>query len=489
MFILAHEIGHHINGHSLDILLYVNDIIDTKSLNEKRSQELEADEFAGFVLAKLGATMNETSKVLSNIPQITNERSSTHPSRNKRILSVEIGFEKGKRTTDHILTLNTIMDQSKFAGQTLYTCFIDLKQAYDRINRKYLLYKMAKYKFRTKFLTIIQSMNDNIAYNVLSDGAMTSTFTSRTGLKQGDPTSPKFFNMFINDIFALFTEGCSPPKLQDMFIPILSFADDMILLSTTPQGLQEQINRVQEYCNKWGLTINRNKTQVMTIHRQEGETLHTFKIENDTLQNVEAYQYLGIELTHKGDIHTAKDSLYLKAQSSMFAVLKTARKLPVKVAMNLLEKLVDPILTYGIEAWLPQSKTNFKETTPLEQIYDDASTNNILGEKLRLKYTKAILGVNKYATNAAVRGETGLYPLYTKAIPRTLKYLERLESETGTKSLLPRVYEAQKIMMSNNKNCWLRCITRIRNKCAAETGEQRDYYKKNTQREVRYKMV
>ena len=48
MFILAHEVGHHINGHSLDIILYQNDVINPKSLSTRRSQELEADEFAGF---------------------------------------------------------------------------------------------------------------------------------------------------------------------------------------------------------------------------------------------------------------------------------------------------------------------------------------------------------------------------------------------------------------------------------------------------------
>lgn len=114
MFILAHEIGHHINGHSLDILLYVNNVIDPKSLNEKRNQELEADEFAGFVLAKLGATLNETSKVLLNIPQITNERSSTHPSRDKRIMSVETGFKKGKLNDDTISNKKVSPGKSKF---------------------------------------------------------------------------------------------------------------------------------------------------------------------------------------------------------------------------------------------------------------------------------------------------------------------------------------------------------------------------------------
>ena len=96
MFILAHEVGHHINGHSLDIILYANDVIDPKSLEERRNQELEADEFAGFVLAKLGASLTETSKVISKLPRISNENSSTHPSKDKRIKSVRIGFKKGE---------------------------------------------------------------------------------------------------------------------------------------------------------------------------------------------------------------------------------------------------------------------------------------------------------------------------------------------------------------------------------------------------------
>ena len=92
MFILAHEIGHHVNGHSLDILLYANDIIDPKSLSVKREQELEADEFAGFVLTKLGASFSDISNVLSNLPKINNENRSTHPSKDKRIAAVKKGF-------------------------------------------------------------------------------------------------------------------------------------------------------------------------------------------------------------------------------------------------------------------------------------------------------------------------------------------------------------------------------------------------------------
>ena len=130
MFILAHEIGHHINGHSLDILLYANDIVDPKSLEESRQQELEADEFAGFVLAKLGATLKETSLVMQNIPLIDNENTSTHPIKDKRIIAARKGYKKGKKN----LALNKENDSEK-EEKFIYTSPSELITASDYFNR------------------------------------------------------------------------------------------------------------------------------------------------------------------------------------------------------------------------------------------------------------------------------------------------------------------------------------------------------------------
>lgn len=93
--ILAHEVGHHLNGHSID--LSMAKIVEPKSLAEKRKQELEADEFAGFIMAKLGAPL---SSVLSSISLITTDDDdtySTHPKRSKRLQRLSVGFNKGNK--------------------------------------------------------------------------------------------------------------------------------------------------------------------------------------------------------------------------------------------------------------------------------------------------------------------------------------------------------------------------------------------------------
>ena len=97
-FILAHEIGHHVNGHTVDAVLFSQNIVEPPILLKKRQQELEADQFAAFVLAKLGANLNETLNSVSTISD-NDDSFSTHPKRSSREMAINKGFKRGERKT------------------------------------------------------------------------------------------------------------------------------------------------------------------------------------------------------------------------------------------------------------------------------------------------------------------------------------------------------------------------------------------------------
>ena len=99
LFILAHEVGHHINGHSLDLVLYASEAVEPKTLEQRRQQELEADEFAGFILAKLGGNISAANQVISRISSSKDDSYSSHPSRNKRLNAVKKGYNKINQKT------------------------------------------------------------------------------------------------------------------------------------------------------------------------------------------------------------------------------------------------------------------------------------------------------------------------------------------------------------------------------------------------------
>ena len=83
MSILAHEVGHHINGHTLSF---------TISATENKIEELEADEFSGFVMAKLGATLEQATEAIAAISQPGDDTYSSHPSRERRIRAITKGY-------------------------------------------------------------------------------------------------------------------------------------------------------------------------------------------------------------------------------------------------------------------------------------------------------------------------------------------------------------------------------------------------------------
>jgi tetratricopeptide (TPR) repeat protein len=114
LFILAHEVGHHINGHSLDLILYSSKSVESKTLSQRRKQELEADEFAGFIIAKLGGNIIEINKLINKISSNKDDIYSTHPNTTKRLNAIKIGYNKAlnKKTVvyENKNNLNTAED-------------------------------------------------------------------------------------------------------------------------------------------------------------------------------------------------------------------------------------------------------------------------------------------------------------------------------------------------------------------------------------------
>jgi len=78
--IMAHEIGHHLNGHTL------------KAGGSRPAMELEADDFSGFVLRKMGASLQEAQAAMSLLA--SDYGSATHPAKYQRLKAIEQGWRR-----------------------------------------------------------------------------------------------------------------------------------------------------------------------------------------------------------------------------------------------------------------------------------------------------------------------------------------------------------------------------------------------------------
>jgi len=78
--VLAHEIGHHLNGHTIT------------ASGSQPSLELDADEFSGFVLQKMGASLSEAQVAMKLAAQ--QRASKTHPGQYDRLAAIQKGYDR-----------------------------------------------------------------------------------------------------------------------------------------------------------------------------------------------------------------------------------------------------------------------------------------------------------------------------------------------------------------------------------------------------------
>lgn len=106
--ILAHEIGHHVKGH-----------VFANNGGSSHENELEADEFSGLVLKKMGATLEEAQIAMKLIS--SNRASSTHPGKSDRLEAIAKGWNAGMPASNNDVAINKSQPSNTTTASTVNT--------------------------------------------------------------------------------------------------------------------------------------------------------------------------------------------------------------------------------------------------------------------------------------------------------------------------------------------------------------------------------
>lgn len=83
--VLAHEVGHHLQGHTL------------QSGGSRPPIELEADKFSGYVLYRMGASLDQAQAAMKIVAN--DQGTSTHPGKSARLAAITNGWLNAKELT------------------------------------------------------------------------------------------------------------------------------------------------------------------------------------------------------------------------------------------------------------------------------------------------------------------------------------------------------------------------------------------------------
>ena len=377
---------------------------------------------------------------------------------NELISPNQIGFQKGHRTADHIFVLNSIINKIvKIEKKKLYTAFVDFRKAYDHINRTLLLFKLQKMGIQGLFYENLKQLHNSTLYMIKVEGGYLDPIKSELGLLQGGILSPILFNLYIDDIKEIFDEKCDPVDLHDTKLSHLLYADDLILLSNTEEGLKQNLRNLETYCEKWKLEVNISKTKII-IFNIMGRKIkcNSFSLNGKNIESTNSYCYLGIDMIPSGSYNHCQKVLKEKAQKAMFPLMSaiTQFNLSPSTALNLFELYIKPIALYNSENWATLTEHKIDAISRgKSQLIDYALESE--SDTVVKKFLKFLLGVGKSTSTVAIFGECGQIPFFIHGLLNVLKFWFRIRSLPDN-MLVSKAYESQ--LEGNIQSDWLNTI-------------------------------
>ena len=151
------------------------------------------------------------------------------------------------------------------------------------------------------------------------------------------------------------------------------------------------MNILSEYCIKWKITLNIDKTKIV-VFKKGGRISAKDKwyYNGKLLQVVKHFTYLGIVFSTSGSFLENQKTLAGHAQKATFSLMKKLSKfsnVTHDIYCDLFDKMIMPILCYGSEVW------GFHQGDAIERVH--------------LQYCKKILGLKWNTVNNIVYCELG----------------------------------------------------------------------------------
>ncbi|MCO5600245.1 hypothetical protein L7F22_054355 [Adiantum nelumboides] len=273
----------------------------------------------------------------------------------------QAGFRRGFSTLDHILTLRAIIEEGRANGRKIYCCFVDFRKAFDTVPRARLMNRMQTLGVPKEIMWGIMTLYGSVLGRVRTPEGDSDIIQSTIGVKQGCPLSPTLFGMYIDEVSDYIDrEGDRVAQLAGTWIPLLLYADDIVLIAESPDGMQRQLDVLQKFAEESGLSVNMGKTKTMvfnTTTQWVRRSAPKFTYGQDNVEYTDAYTYLGAVFTGpKFALKKAANNRLSRAYAALGGLERMCSQVQFqepRTKLWLFDTLVTSAMLYGVQVWGP----------------------------------------------------------------------------------------------------------------------------------------
>ena len=294
----------------------------------------------------------------------------------KLIMETQFGFRQNRSTTDAIFIIREAIRSTK---KPLYLCMIDLRAAYDHVDRDMLFSVLNIRTKAPKITSILKALYTGTTASIKNTA---NAFQVHTGCRQGGIESPVLFNIYMDFVlrcvehevltkfpntglkYSYHIKSESSTREQRSIhkisgsdrLRMLLYADDIVLFCEDIEELNSILEIYDNNFSRFGLTIAIDKTQTLAFNvSEEVKSMKSLiTLRNEPIDNVRSFKYLGHVLSNKLENSSAFINHQISSAYAKWNEMKSVfldKRIFLSTRIKFLEACVRSRLLYSVQAW------------------------------------------------------------------------------------------------------------------------------------------
>ncbi|KAK3089516.1 hypothetical protein FSP39_004221 [Pinctada imbricata] len=270
------------------------------------------------------------------------------------------GFTRNASPLYCALIIEEFIRESLANKDPVYSAYLDARTAFDVVNHNSLLRKLFNAGIEGKLWSIIQDFHTNAVSVVKWEGAVSSPFNIHQGVRQGGILSADLYKLYVNQLLNRLSDSALGAHIGDTVCNAPTCADDLSSISKCSTQLQSLCDIAVDYSRMEKYELQPLKSVIVPVTgkgNKKSVTQLAWTLGDKPMPIVDQTSHIGIVRvdTNKPTAHV--DNNILKAQRALYSMMSSGlhgeNGLDPETSVHLLRTYVIPILTYGLEIYLP----------------------------------------------------------------------------------------------------------------------------------------
>ena len=232
----------------------------------------------------------------------------------------QFGFEAGSSTSMCSWTVVEVVNYFSRKGSPVYAALLDYRKAFDYVDHVKMFQNLLGRKINKIFVRLMIFVYLYQRCYVKWQSSRSYSFGVTNGTRQGSIFSPRGgFNTYLDPMIESLRSSGYGCTIGRHFFGAFAYADDVLILATSVQGLQEMVNLCQMHAKENKLIFStdtdpkKSKTMCMAFNCNNRDLLSSVQLNGDDLPWVPKAKHIGNWLQEDGST-----DLDLRVKKGMF---------------------------------------------------------------------------------------------------------------------------------------------------------------------------